>query len=737
MASTTVAGHVLFLASCLLSAGVHAQSGDGLLVDPRFEGLTPTGTRGAGEYLGGHSNGWYVLNAGCYLYWALDQADGQCPHLDNATLQQSFGSISGCEYSVSFMAVGSEKAETYRHATVWMDNGRIIGSGPSGTLATFDTGLVNGSWLWPDQPYRFEFTAIGNTTTVSIAGFSRVPVDTVLVFEIGPSVDNDDGASNVTSTAATLNGRILHRGRAPCDARVYYGTSDGGTNVTAWATNLTAGTGLSRTNFSVLADGLFPDTTYYYRCNITNAGLQDAWASNSATLLTPAADGQGNVWIEATDPAAAEEGQTPGSLTVHRPPSATNAPLTISYTISGNASNGFDYQLITDTVIIPTGSSTGTIAIIPIDDGVFREGMETVTVTLAACGYLPIAASNSASVTIEDNDLSWDWWPYRMKITTRGYVASGILTNFPLLVNFRENIEYSGFSYNMLASPGGADLWFANSNMTLGLNYEVEKWDTNGESLVWVQMPVLAGSNDYIWAVFGRTGVTARACTTNGQTWSDEFKGVWHHHRTNAPDATVRGHDGTAVGNVASASGRIGYANTVHYDSAYVDVPPSGDFALGTNYTVSAWLNLTDHDADWECFGTYSRGFIFAISGANKLSFYADCGDDWRDSGVTVGQNVWTHLSYIQQGYAYRFMIDGTTVATGTRSGRVEHSNRLNMGGSPDWTGYRIDGMIDEVRLEGISRSSDWLWACWSNQCANSTFIWHGVVRHGTIMIIK
>lgn len=169
---------LLFL--LLLAAPARAN----ILVDPSFENLSPTGTRGAGTYLGNHTNGWYVLTSGCYLYWADwfgVPPPGQVAHLNNSTLQQVFDTEAGGTYRVAFYAVASEPTQPDKHATVWIDNGNRVGSAPAGVVATYDTGQVNGSWQWPSEPYTFEFIAQSRKTTLSVEGFSRVPVDAFAV----------------------------------------------------------------------------------------------------------------------------------------------------------------------------------------------------------------------------------------------------------------------------------------------------------------------------------------------------------------------------------------------------------------------------------------------------------------------------------------------------------------------------------------------------------------------------
>ncbi|MEM7391505.1 MAG: DUF2341 domain-containing protein, partial [Verrucomicrobiota bacterium] len=88
--------------------------------------------------------------------------------------------------------------------------------------------------------------------------------------------------------------------------------------------------------------------------------------------------------------------------------------------------------------------------------------------------------------------------PYEMKITFCGYSGSQTLTNFPLLVRLDQSIP--GFLYAQFTSDSGYDLRFFDSNQTRELHYEIEDWNTNGVSHVWVKVPEVKGTNSCIHA---------------------------------------------------------------------------------------------------------------------------------------------------------------------------------------------------------------------------------------------
>jgi hypothetical protein len=108
------------------------------------------------------------------------------------------------------------------------------------------------------------------------------------------------------------------------------------------------------------------------------------------------------VSVSATDANAAEAGSNPATFTFTRTNSDNN-DLTVNYALSGTATNGVDYNLLTGQVIIPQGQLSTTITIVPIDD-ILVENNETVTVTLIDSPQYDLAPQSSATATIVDND---------------------------------------------------------------------------------------------------------------------------------------------------------------------------------------------------------------------------------------------------------------------------------------------------------------------------------------------
>jgi len=93
------------------------------------------------------------------------------------------------------------------------------------------------------------------------------------------------------------------------------------------------------------------------------------------------------------------EGNNPGSFVVKRD-GATTSPLTVSYTVSGTATNGTDYTSLPGTVTIPAGSNQTTISLNALSDGVANEGNESVILTLSSTTQYDAVEPQQSIVTI-------------------------------------------------------------------------------------------------------------------------------------------------------------------------------------------------------------------------------------------------------------------------------------------------------------------------------------------------
>ena len=309
----------------------------------------------------------------------------------------------------------------------------------------------------------------------------------------------------------------------------------------------------------------------------------------------------------------------------------------------------------------------------------------------------------------------YDAWQYRMKVQMAGYNKSETLSNFPTLLVLNTNI--SGFKYSDFNSPAsGTDLRFADSTQTAELNYEIAKWDSNGNSYVWVQIPALASTNDYIYAYWGNA-VSAAASTTNGTAWTNGFQGVWHLEEAsgNALDSTSNGYSGAVTVSARGATGKVGSGYQFNGSGNFINI----NMTLGTIATISTWASKgAGAEMLWVVHGdTPGPDLWFPSDGNIYLNTWDSFANGFGPQPANVSQLH--HYVMVIDPARTALYIDGSLAATG---------GYKNPAGSPFFisqnsANYDWVGVIDEFSISRVARSSNWVWATWCNQASNSTFL--------------
>ncbi len=323
-----------------------------------------------------------------------------------------------------------------------------------------------------------------------------------------------------------------------------------------------------------------------------------------------------------------------------------------------------------------------------------------------------------------------------MEIAFSGYDRAETLTNFPVLLKL-DPAAISKFRYSFLASPTGGDLRFSDSTGTQWLNYEVETWNTGGESLVWVQVPAFS-SNTVILAHLGNTvgSLTAPNYTTNGATWSEGYEAVWHMNEAAALDSTSHGRDATIVGDgVSTASGRIGTGLSLNGTDDYLQIG-SYPGVLGTSArTVLAWVKKTDSKDDCiASWGTASSGrqwtyLLDNVTGDSRPRVVVGSGHrraqghfadgTWHMVAVTLpggAPNV-TDATHYGDGIELALDSESARSVSTLAGGDVRVGDDFS-DGSRDYA-----GLMDELRISSVERSSNWVWAAYMNVSDHESFV--------------
>lgn len=322
----------------------------------------------------------------------------------------------------------------------------------------------------------------------------------------------------------------------------------------------------------------------------------------------------------------------------------------------------------------------------------------------------------------------------RLKVTFPGYTRNEALPDFPVLILLGTNLP--GFRYQQFASLSGADLRFTDRTGTRPIPHEIDEWNPNGVSSVWVQLPALAATNDCLWACWGNPAATNAASPIAGSNvWSQHFELVWHLKQSSFPFAdSVAKHPAASGGLPQSTTGLIGRGILFNGVSAYLN---AGAVNPGNAFTLSAWVNL-DPAANsiqtlWanKSGGSVTDGLALFVNSWQtkdaKLIFETGNGSA-GDIAVTptslVTTSQWHHVAAVvnRSNGTARLFVDGTdhTDLSGARMDFASQSNLL-LGRFTDGL-YSFRGKLDEARVETVARPANWVWASWMTVASNATF---------------
>ena len=301
------------------------------------------------------------------------------------------------------------------------------------------------------------------------------------------------------------------------------------------------------------------------------------------------------------------------------------------------------------------------------------------------------------------------------------------LEGFPLLVRLSAaNVE--GFDYGDV-QQNGADIVAADAAGNF-LPCELQKYDPNGESLLWVRVPSMAAGTT-ITIYYGNPKPLIEIPSAK-DTWGD-YAGVWHLDETTAgttalKDSTANSTDGTAHAKSLVAEGILGGArgrtDATGTNGAMATMPKNAALdALTPEFTVSGWLMPTTTSISWAY--VFSRknsdsykswGWQFRADGSlGSIGIYASGtsdSDSQRNvfSQSTIKQNVWTKYNVVYTSTKVSLYLDGKLVATqDIKPGAAVNGDLDFTLGGLNGSGHgTLKGYHDEVRLRRGAVGADW-----------------------------
>ena len=330
-----------------------------------------------------------------------------------------------------------------------------------------------------------------------------------------------------------------------------------------------------------------------------------------------------------------------------------------------------------------------------------------------------------------------------LAITVTGVPSGVTLADFPLLVRLSES-AISGFSYQDFQGTGGSDLRFETADGT-GLAYEVDTWNENGESLVWVKVPQLS-QGDVITMRFGSASPDANDPTAvwanyvavyHGNDWSCATGGDYPASPLPATggytlSTTRADHLGSAFFNSNTAQG-------TRFKLGTRDKNPLAALSSVSRFAVSAWVRSTSAAPKVRFFSNkvaYSDdGFEYmGISGTGVIL-------RGNGSSTQVGANTalyqilknqsWNFVAATIDGTDGRMIVNDQSVSGSVATPGTAGSQGVAFGGyAADNNKYdSLTGYADEIRIYDGVPAADYLQAEYE-QVATAGYVSYGPVQN-------
>jgi hypothetical protein len=344
-------------------------------------------------------------------------------------------------------------------------------------------------------------------------------------------------------------------------------------------------------------------------------------------------------------------------------------------------------------------------------------------------------------------------WPNRMSIRFDGYDKSETLTNFPVMVTFSNTLA-GCFYYADMASPADAgDLRFTAGDGTTELFYDIEKWNTNGTSTLWVRLPQLSADNNRIFAFWGNPAqVEPPLYTGNGLTWANGFVAVYHLAEESGAvkDSSPYGNGLTVYNNVQQGvNGIVGpSARWPIAGTDWMEGPASDSLQGMGELTLQTWFY--DELSDGEARGLISKRqdintdrsyYLFKYQNNNLWWYIGGSGGQFSNTATTANRWYFASATYDKNLSSGRMKIylDGEFRSSSSyASGDVPvFDSTLCLGMLNANYTRSFNGQMDEVRISRAARSPDWIWAEYMNVKNSDLFQSYARSSVGTIIVVR
>jgi hypothetical protein len=321
---------------------------------------------------------------------------------------------------------------------------------------------------------------------------------------------------------------------------------------------------------------------------------------------------------------------------------------------------------------------------------------------------------------------------FKLNTSASGAGVAGTVVRFPVLI--RLNADNFDFSQ---ARTDGLDIRFTKSD-GIDLFSEIERWDPGaGAAELWVKMDTVFGDDttrSYLMYWGNDEALPAGKNTAVFDTGAG-FAGVWHFSETGDTlyDATANRFDGVNTG-TAAYPGLVGLSRSF-VDESFVRIP--GLLGELSTVSLSVWARSDTSIGGQEVI-SIGDAVLIRLDDVDSLGT-AGCYHndslvgDYRYSQVPSRRYLmktgWRHLVFLvdNQAHQQQLFIDGVLSAEAHDTNSIKYQGL----GTDTYIGYHangkkffdFNGQIDEVRVNKIALTPDWIRLCFMNQRADDKLV--------------
>lgn len=372
------------------------------------------------------------------------------------------------------------------------------------------------------------------------------------------------------------------------------------------------------------------------------------------------------------------------------------------------------------------------------------------TVTVKARAYAEGKASSgvvSATYTKKRPTPKLKEFRKFIEITLSSNLHNGeeAIAGLPSLVKLSE-ATIPRFRYSQFSLANGEDMMFVDEN-DKPIPHEVDTWNSEGESLIWVKIPSTAAKTK-ITMYYGNGAISSEE---SHDVWTD-FTGVWHlnnataaavehSYGTYANSTEVKGIDGhVAQYAKVDEPGRFGksfrvndstgkQAGNFNYGGVWVnDSGSNSPIDGGQNFTISGWFKHDNFNYYWDHIFYKRKSSDNSNTKLPNNAFAIECnsqgeqpdplprgsGNDKNAAKCLGNLRDWAYLTFVYDNQKCFVYENGIKVGESSITACTDNDSPLVFGNNCDVASGLVgdaawNGWIDEVRFSKGSKSAEWV----------------------------